>query len=276
MSVAKRPLIIVESPTKAKTISRFMKSRYHVKASLGHIRDLPKSKLGVDVDKDFDPQYINIRGKGDLIKDLKEAAKGASKVYLATDPDREGEAISWHLCAILGIDPAEAQRVTFHEITEKAVKDAFAHPQPLNMGLVSAQQARRVLDRLVGYSLSPLLWHKIRPGLSAGRVQSPALGLVVARENEINAFTPEEYWTLDAYLRGQHGEVRARYYGEGKKRIELDNKRQVDALIADLRGKPFKVLSVTPKERRKTPPFPFTTSTLQQEASRKLDRKSVV
>ncbi|MEX0974460.1 MAG: type I DNA topoisomerase [Bacillota bacterium] len=270
VSVSKRPLIIVESPTKAKTISRFMKSRYQVKASLGHVRDLPRSKLGVDVGHDFEPEYINIRGKGDIIKELKEAAKGASKVYLATDPDREGEAISWHLCAILGIDPTQAQRVTFHEITEKAVKEAFAHPLPLNLKLIDAQQARRVLDRLVGYSLSPLLWHKIRPGLSAGRVQSPALRLVVARENELNAFKPEEYWTLDAYLQGRNGDVRARYYGEGRKKIDLRTEDQVAAILADVREMPFRVLSVTPKERRKSPSFPFTTSTLQQEASRKL------
>lgn len=247
-----------------------MKSRYQVKASLGHVRDLPKSKLGVDVAHNFEPQYINIRGKGDLIKELKEAAKGASRVYLATDPDREGEAISWHLCAILGIDPKEAQRVTFHEITEKAVKDAFAHPSPLNVKLVDAQQARRVLDRLVGYSLSPLLWHKIRPGLSAGRVQSAALRLVVLRENEIKAFQPKEYWTLEALLKGKNGEVKARYYGTGGKKVEVSSEAQVSAIIEDVRGKPFTVKSVTPKERRKAAPFPFTTSTIQQEASRKL------
>ncbi len=266
----RRPLIIVESPTKAKTISRFMKAKYLVKASLGHVRDLPKSKLGVDVERDFEPQYINIRGKGDIIKELREAAKSASSVYLATDPDREGEAISWHLCAILGIPPEEAKRVTFHEITEKAVTDAFLHPMPLNLKLVDAQQARRVLDRLVGYSLSPLLWHKIRPGLSAGRVQSAALRLVVERENEITGFKSEEYWTLDAYLLGKGGEVKARYYGEGKKKAQLRSEGEVSAIVRDLQGQPFKVASVTPKERRKAPPFPFTTSTLQQEASRKL------
>ena len=265
-----RPLIIVESPTKAKTISRFMKARYQVKASLGHIRDLPKSKLGVDIARDFEPQYISIRGKGDLIKELKAAAQGASQVYLATDPDREGEAISWHLCAVLGIDPGEAKRVTFHEITEKAVRDAFSHPLPLNLRLVDAQQARRVLDRLVGYSLSPLLWHKIRPGLSAGRVQSAALRLVVLRENEIRAFKPREYWTLDALLEGEGGEVKARYYGPGRKKVELASESQVSAVVRDVEGRPFQVACVTPKERRKTPPFAFTTSTVQQDASRKL------
>lgn len=266
----KRPLIIVESPTKAKTISRFMKSRYQVMASLGHVRDLPKSTLGVDVEKDFAPKYINIRGKGDLIKELREAAKKASQVYLATDPDREGEAISWHLCHILGIDPEDARRVTFHEITEKAVKDAFAKPLPLNLRLVGAQQARRVLDRLVGYSLSPLLWHKIRPGLSAGRVQSAALRLIVKRENEITAFTAEEYWTLDAYLEGEDGQVKARYYGEHGRKKGLATRKDVDAVLAGIKGQPFEVTSVTPKERKKLSPFPFTTSTLQQEASRKL------
>jgi DNA topoisomerase-1 len=210
---AKKPLIIVESPTKAKTISRFMKSRYQVMASLGHVRDLPKSTLGIDVENDFAPKYINIRGKGDTIKKLKDAAKKASVVYLATDPDREGEAISWHLCHILGIEPEEAKRVAFHEITEKAVKEAFAHPKPLNMRLVDAQQARRLLDRLVGYSLSPLLWHKIRPGLSAGRVQSAALRLIAERQREIDAFVPQEYWTIDAYLEGAQGEVKAKYSG---------------------------------------------------------------
>jgi DNA topoisomerase-1 len=266
----RRPLIIVESPTKAKTISRFMKAKYQVKASLGHVRDLPKSKLGVDIERGFEPQYINIRGKGDVIKDLKEAAKNAPSVYLATDPDREGEAISWHLCAILGIAPENARRVTFHEITEKAVKDAFLHPMPLNLRLVDAQQARRILDRLVGYSLSPLLWHKIRPGLSAGRVQSAALRLVVQRENGITGFKSEEYWTLDAYLLGGGGEVRARYYGEGRKKTDLSSGSQVSQIVRDVEGKPFEVSSVTPKERRRAPPFPFTTSTLQQEASRKL------
>lgn len=265
-----RPLIIVESPTKAKTISRFMKNKFQVKASLGHVRDLPKSHLGVDVENGFTPKYINIRGKGEIIRELKELAKKAPAVYLATDPDREGEAISWHLCTILGIDPKQAKRVTFHEITEKAVKEAFSKPSPINMNLVDAQQARRVLDRLVGYSLSPLLWHKVRPGLSAGRVQSAALRLIVDRENEIKAFKPEEYWTLDALLRGPRWEVQARYYGEDGQKRELKSESEVRAIESDIAGKPFTVISVIPKERRKAPPYPFTTSTLQQEASRKL------
>ncbi len=266
----KRPLIIVESPTKAKTISRFMKSRFRVMASLGHVRDLPKSTLGVDVENGFAPHYINIRGKGELIKELKDASKKASSVYLATDPDREGEAISWHLCSILGIDPVQAKRVTFHEITEKAVKEAFSKPKPLNLRLVNAQQARRVLDRLVGYSLSPLLWHKVRPGLSAGRVQSAALRLIVARDQEIASFKPEEYWTLDAYLAGEEGEVKARYFGEKGRKKALSSRKDVDAVLKAIAGKPFVVTSVKPKERKRQAPLPFTTSTLQQEASRKL------
>jgi DNA topoisomerase-1 len=267
---AKHPLIIVESPTKAKTISRFMKSKYRVMASLGHVRDLPKSTLGVDIENDFAPKYINIRGKGAIIKELKDASKKASSVYLATDPDREGEAISWHLCSILGIDPAEAKRVTFHEITEKAVREAFSKPKPVNLRLVNAQQVRRVLDRLVGYSLSPLLWHKIRPGLSAGRVQSAALRLIVQRDHEIASFKSEEYWTLDVYLESEKGEVKARYFGEKGRKKALSGQSDVDAVLAGIRDKPFIVTSVKPKERKRQAPFPFTTSTLQQEASRKL------
>jgi DNA topoisomerase-1 len=265
-----RPLIIVESPTKARTILRFMKSKYNVKASMGHVRDLPKSKLGVDIRDGFKPQYITIRGKGNVIKELRDAAKQASGVYLATDPDREGEAISWHLCHVLGIDPQEAQRVTFHEITENAVKDAFKNPAPIKQSLVDAQQARRILDRLVGYTLSPLLWKKIKPGLSAGRVQSSALRLIVDREIEIESFKPEEYWTIEALLEGEKGQVKAKYYGfEGKKR-ELKNRSDVDSVLHGIRDAEFIVTSVKPRERRKNPPMPFTTSTLQQEASRKL------
>ena len=265
----KRPLIIVESPTKAKTISRFMKSKYDVKASLGHVR-IYKSKLGVDIDNGFEPKYITIRGKGDTIKQLRDAAKKASNVYLATDPDREGEAISWHLCEILGIDPCDAKRVTFHEITENAVKEAFSSPVPLKQNLVYAQQARRVLDRLVGYTLSPLLWHKIRPGLSAGRVQSAALKIIVDRELEIEAFKPQEYWTLEALLKGLKGTVKAKYFGFEGKKTDLNSRADVDNVLKAIEGATFLVTSVTPKERRKNPPFPFTTSTLQQEASRKL------
>ena len=229
-----KPLIIVESPTKARTISRFMKSRYEVKASLGHIRDLPKSQLGVDIENGFQPKYISIRGKGDVIKQIKAAAQKASKVYLATDPDREGEAISWHLCSILGIDPQRALRVIFHEITEKAVKNAFADPGPIRQGLVDAQQARRILDRLVGYSLSPLLWKKIRPGLSAGRVQSAALRILVDREEQIEGFVPEEYWTINANLRGSKGTVKAKYYGVNGEKKELKQKEDVEKVLKDV------------------------------------------
>ena len=266
----KRPLIIVESPTKAKTISKYTKSKYQVKASLGHIRDLPKSKLGVDIDNGFEPEYITIRGKGKTVKELKDAAKSASKVYLATDPDREGEAIAWHICEVLGIDPNEAARLTFHEITEQAVKESLLKPVSIDQNLVYSQQARRVLDRLVGYTLSPLLWRKVRPGLSAGRVQSAALRIIVDREIEIESFKPEEYWTLEALLRGEKGTVEAKYYGyQGKKR-ELKTLSDVEQVLKDIEGAEFVVASVTQKERRKNPPFPFTTSTLQQEASRKL------
>lgn len=267
---SKRPLIIVESPTKARTISRFMKAKYDVKASMGHVRDLPKSKLGVDIENGFKPQYITIRGKGKVIKELKEAAKQASDVYLATDPDREGEAISWHLCHVLDIEPQQARRVTFHEITENAVKEAFRNPMPIKQSLVDAQQARRILDRLVGYTLSPLLWKKVKPGLSAGRVQSAALRLIVDREIEIETFQPEEYWTIEALLQGEKGLVKAKYYGYDGKKRDLRHRQDVDQVLQRIEGAQFIVTSVQPKERRKNPPLPFTTSTLQQEASRKL------
>lgn len=267
---SKRPLIIVESPTKARTISRFMKAKYDVKASMGHVRDLPKSKLGVDIENGFKPQYITIRGKGKVIKELKEAAKQASDVYLATDPDREGEAISWHLCHVLDIEPQQARRVTFHEITENAVKEAFRNPMPIKQSLVDAQQARRILDRLVGYTLSPLLWKKVKPGLSAGRVQSAALRLIVDREIEIETFQPEEYWTIEALLQGEKGLVKAKYYGYDGKKRDLRHRQDVDQVLQGIEGAQFIVTSVQPKERRKNPPLPFTTSTLQQEASRKL------
>lgn len=267
---SKCPLIIVESPTKARTISRFMKAKYDVKASMGHVRDLPKSKLGVDIENGFKPQYITIRGKGKVIKELKEAAKQASDVYLATDPDREGEAISWHLCHVLDIEPQQARRVTFHEITENAVKEAFRNPMPIKQSLVDAQQARRILDRLVGYTLSPLLWKKVKPGLSAGRVQSAALRLIVDREIEIETFQPEEYWTIEALLQGEKGLVKAKYYGYDGKKRDLRHRQDVDQVLQGIEGAQFIVTSVQPKERRKNPPLPFTTSTLQQEASRKL------
>ncbi len=266
----KRPLIIVESPTKARTISRFMKSKYDVKASMGHIRDLPKSKLGVDTENEFEPKYITIRGKGKTIKELKNAANKASSIYLATDPDREGEAISWHLCHVLKIKPEEAQRVVVHEITKTAVSNAFKKPIPVKQSLVDAQQARRILDRLVGYTLSPLLWKKVRPGLSAGRVQSAALRIIVDREMEIEAFEPEEYWTLEALLQGKEGKVTAKYFGIDGEKKELKNQSDVDKVIEEVEDVDFIVVSVKPGQRRKNPPFPFTTSTIQQEASSKL------
>ena len=201
MAAAKKILVIVESPSKAKTIGKFLGARYKVIASVGHVRDLPKSKLGIDIENDFEPQYISIRGKGDIIKELKKEAKNASKVYLATDPDREGEAISWHLAFLLGIDMTSPCRIVFNEITSKAIKEAIKNPRPIDLRLVDAQQARRVLDRLVGYQISPLLWRKIRRGLSAGRVQSAALKIICDRENEIRAFKPEEYWTITAEFR---------------------------------------------------------------------------
>ncbi len=264
-----KPLIIVESPAKAKTISRFLGSRYQVKASMGHVRDLPKSQFGVDVEKGFEPRYITIRGKGGLVKELKDAAKKTDKVYLATDPDREGEAIAWHLGEALGIKPQEARRIEFHEITKDAVTEAIRHARPVNMHLVDAQQARRVLDRVVGYQLSPLLWRKVRPGLSAGRVQSAALKLIVDREREILAFTPEEYYTIQLTA-GSTPVLSADYAGPlGEKgRISQSDSERVLAHVAP--GGTVRVNSVKTRERRRFPALPFTTSTLQQEASRRL------
>ena len=264
-------LVIVESPSKAKTIGKYLGPDYVVKASMGHLRDLPKSTMGVDLDG-FDPHYIPVKGKEDLIKELREAADKAETVYLATDPDREGEAISWHLKELLGLSDAKAHRVTFNEITQKVVSESIAHPREIDYSLVDAQQARRILDRIVGYQLSPLLWKKVRRGLSAGRVQSVATRLVVDRENEIRAFQPKEYWSLDVMLDriGKPGSFVAHYYGEDKKR-ELENEVQVDAIIADIDGKEFTVTNVKKSEKKRSAAPPFTTSTLQQEASRKLN-----
>ena len=264
-------LVIVESPSKAKTIGKYLGSDYVVKASMGHLRDLPKSTMGVDLDS-FDPHYIPVKGKEDLIKELKDAAAKAETVYLATDPDREGEAISWHLKELLGLSDAKAHRVTFNEITQKVVKESIAHPRDIDGALVDAQQARRILDRIVGYQLSPLLWKKVRRGLSAGRVQSVATRLVVDRENEIRAFQPREYWSLDVTLDriGKAGSFVAHYHGEDKKR-ELENEVQVDAVIRDIDGKEFTVTNVKKSEKKRSAAPPFTTSTLQQEASRKLN-----
>ena len=264
-------LVIVESPSKAKTIGKYLGPDYTVKASMGHLRDLPKSTMGVDLESDFTPHYIPVKGKEDLIKELKTAAKQADTVYLATDPDREGEAISWHLKELLNLPDAKAHRVTFNEITQKVVKDSIQHPRDIDYCLVDAQQARRILDRIVGYQLSPLLWKKVRRGLSAGRVQSVATRLVVDRENEIRAFQPREYWSLDVNLNrvGKPGSFVAHYWGEEKKR-ELENEDQTQAIIDDITGKEFTVTNVKKAEKKRSSAPPFTTSTLQQEASRKL------
>ena len=264
-------LVIVESPSKAKTIGKYLGPDYTVKASMGHLRDLPKSKMGVDLEQDFAPQYIPVRGKEDLIRELKTAAAKADTVYLATDPDREGEAISWHLKELLQLPDEKAKRVTFNEITRKVVQSSICNPRQIDYDLVDAQQARRILDRIVGYQLSPLLWKKVRRGLSAGRVQSVATRMVVDRENEIRAFIPREYWTLDVLLRrlGAPGSFTARYWGDEKKR-ELENQEQVDSIIRDITGQEFTVTNVKKAEKKRTAAPPFTTSTLQQEASRKL------
>ena len=264
-------LVIVESPSKAKTIGRYLGPGYTVKASMGHLRDLPKSKMGVDLEKDFTPQYIPVKGKEDLIKELKKESAKADTVYLATDPDREGEAISWHLKELLALPDEKARRVTFNEITQKVVRQSIENPRQIDYDLVDAQQARRILDRIVGYQLSPLLWKKVRRGLSAGRVQSVATRLVVDRENEIRAFEPKEYWSLDVKLDllDKPGSFTARYWGEDKKR-ELENEAQTQAVIDDITGKLFEVTNVKKAEKKRSAAPPFTTSTLQQEASRKL------
>ena len=264
-------LVIVESPSKAKTIGKYLGSDYIVKASMGHLRDLPKSKMGVDLEHNFEPQYIPVRGKEDLIKELKKASAEVDTVYLATDPDREGEAISWHLKELLGLSDEKARRVTFNEITQKVVRESIAKPREIDYDLVDAQQARRILDRIVGYELSPLLWKKVRRGLSAGRVQSVATRLVVDRENEIRAFIPREYWSLDVTLNrlSKPGSFVAHYHGEDKKR-ELENELQVQEIIDDITGKEFTVTNVKKAEKKRSAAPPFTTSTLQQEASRKL------
>jgi DNA topoisomerase-1 len=265
-------LIIVESPAKANTIKKFLGGNTKVVASMGHIRDLPKSKMGIDIENDFEPQYINIRGKGDLIKSLKKEAAQAKKVYLATDPDREGEAIAWHLAHILDIDENADVRVTFNEITKGAVQEAIKKPRKIDMNLTDAQQARRVLDRIVGYKISPVLWKKVRRGLSAGRVQSVAVKLIVDREEEIEKFIPEEYWNLYAYLLDEKSKkvFEAKYYGKNNKKQELHSKEEVDEILKNIDKAKYIVKEVKKGERKRTPAPPFTTSTMQQEASRKL------
>ena len=270
--MADKKLVIVESPAKAKTIEKYLGRTYKVVASLGHIRDLPKSQMGVDVENNYKPKYISIRGKGDVIKSLKKDAKKASRVYLAADPDREGEAIAWHVSHILGLDPNAKNRVVFNEITKDAVKNAFKTPRGIDMDLVDAQQARRILDRLVGYSISPLLWKKVKKGLSAGRVQSVALKLIIDRENEIKNFIPEEYWSLDAeFQKGRSKKFSASFYGIKNKKMALKNNEAVQKVLSQIdKTKPFSVTNVVKKERKRFPAPPFTTSTLQQEANRKL------
>ena len=265
-------LVIVESPTKAKTIKKYLGKNYEVVATMGHVRDLPKSKMGVDIENGFTPQYINIKGKGDLIKSLIKEAKKSDKVYLATDPDREGEAISWHLAYLLNLDLNENNRVTFNEITKTGVKTGMKAPRKIDIDLVNAQQARRVLDRLVGYKLSPFLWKKVRPGLSAGRVQSVAVRLIADREQEIRRFVQEEYWTIDASLLAENSKKAfpSRLHSKAGQKIEIKNKEAADSILAELKQQNFIVSAVKKGVRQKSPAPPFTTSTLQQEASRKL------
>lgn len=270
-ATAKKNLVIVESPAKAKTIEKYLGRNYKVVASVGHIRDLKKSSMSIDFENNYEPQYINIRGKGPLINDLKKDAKKAKKVYLASDPDREGEAISWHLAHILDLDKEDRNRVVFNEITKDAVKNAFVEPRQINMDLVDAQQARRVLDRIVGYSISPILWKKVKKGLSAGRVQSVALKLIIDRENEIKAFQPEEYWTIDGSFKKGTRKFNATFYGLDGKKFKLSNNEDVKTVLKRIKTDEFLVEKVEKKERRRNAPLPYTTSSLQQDAANKIN-----
>lgn len=270
-ATAKKNLVIVESPAKAKTIEKYLGRNYKVVASVGHIRDLKKSSMSIDFENNYEPQYINIRGKGPLINDLKKEAKKAKKVYLASDPDREGEAISWHLAHILDLDKEDRNRVVFNEITKDAVKNAFVEPRQINMDLVDAQQARRVLDRIVGYSISPILWKKVKKGLSAGRVQSVALKLIIDRENEIKAFQPEEYWTIDGSFKKGTRKFNATFYGLDGKKFKLSNNEDVKTVLKRIKTDEFLVEKVEKKERRRNAPLPYTTSSLQQDAANKIN-----
>ncbi|MGG0790217.1 MULTISPECIES: type I DNA topoisomerase [Bacillaceae] len=264
-------LVIVESPAKAKTIERYLGKKYKVKASMGHVRDLPKSQMGVDVEHEYEPKYITIRGKGPVLKELKTAAKKAKKIYLAADPDREGEAIAWHLAHSLDVDVNSDCRVVFNEITKEAIKESFKSPRPINMKLVDAQQARRILDRLVGYNISPLLWKKVKKGLSAGRVQSVAVRMIIDREKEIKDFIPEEYWTIKAdFVKGKE-QFEGSFFSLGGEKKELNTEEDVKKVLASLNGGEFTIGAVAKKERRRNPASPFTTSSLQQEAARKLN-----
>ncbi|WEV60044.1 type I DNA topoisomerase [Streptococcaceae bacterium ESL0729] len=267
----KKNLVIVESPAKAKTIEKYLGRNYRVVASVGHVRDLKKSAMSVDIENNYEPEYINIRGKGPLIKELKKEAKNAKKVYLASDPDREGEAIAWHLAHILGLDLEDDNRVVFNEITKDAVKEAFNHPRKIDVDLVDAQQARRILDRLVGYSISPILWKKVKKGLSAGRVQSIALKLIIDREQEINAFVPEEYWTIDGNFKKGAKKFPAAFYGVDGKKKKLHNNEDVLEVMDRLDGKDFRVDKVEKRERKRNAPLPYTTSSLQQDAANKIN-----
>ena len=267
-------LVIVESPAKAKTIEKYLGKKYKVVASMGHVRDLPRSQMGVDVDDNYEPKYITIRGKGPVVKDLKRYAKKAKKVFLASDPDREGEAIAWHLAHILELEDSKENRVVFNEITKDAVKESFKNPRGIEMELVDAQQARRVLDRLVGYNISPVLWKKVKKGLSAGRVQSVALRLVIDRENEIRNFKPEEYWSIEGEFRHKKSKFTAKFLHYKGKPFKLSTKEDVDTITTALNGNEFDITNVTKKEKIRKPANPFTTSTLQQEAARKLNFKA--
>lgn len=272
--MAYKYLVIVESPTKAKTIEKYLGRNYKVVASKGHLRDLPKSKMGIDIDNDYEPHYISIRGKGPLIKELKKYANKAEKIYIASDPDREGEAIAWHLAHLLKLDPTDNIRVTYNEITKDAVKEAIKHPRPIDMDLVDAQQARRILDRLVGYNLSPMLWKKVKKGLSAGRVQSVALHMIIQREKEIRAFKPEEYWTVEGkFLKNRKTFTASASKYKGKK-LDLKNEDDVKEFMQEIKTRDFEVQNVTEKERRRFPSKPFTTSSMQQEAAKKINFRS--
>ena len=266
-------LVIVESPAKVKTIKKFLGKNYEVVASNGHVRDLPKSQLGIDVEHDFEPKYITIRGKGDILAKLRKEVKKAEKVYLATDPDREGEAISWHLSQTLKLQDKSVNRISFNEITQNAVKASLKQPREIDMDLVNAQQTRRILDRMVGYKISPVLWAKVKRGLSAGRVQSVALRIICDREEEINAFIPEEYWTLEAELMipGEKKPLTAKFYGDEEGKINISSKEEMENLLSSLEKESFQVLEVKKGERTKKAPLPFTTSTMQQEASKALN-----
>ncbi|WP_394512716.1 type I DNA topoisomerase [Priestia aryabhattai] len=264
-------LVIVESPAKAKTIERYLGKKYKVKASMGHVRDLPKSQMGIDIEQDYNPKYITIRGKGPVLKELKTAAKKAKKIYLAADPDREGEAIAWHLAHSLDVDIASDCRVVFNEITKEAIKESFKHPRAINMDLVDAQQARRILDRLVGYNISPLLWKKVKKGLSAGRVQSIAVRLIIDREKEIAKFIPEEYWTVKATFQKGNDQFEGQLIEYQGKKVELSNEDDVTNIVKQLDGNEFSISKVTKRERKRNAAPSFTTSSLQQEAARKLN-----